>query len=163
MTFPGWKQRLYATALMLGAGLLLFRTISMIVGGALESQVAWVAVLLVGELLVDAACLAASLRWWITGSTGTAVSALRLGAAAALLHAVRVLIFVVGRVGPWIDFDLRPEYRAPPHGGSVSGWVYFAAVMAITGVAGVIVIWTLRRRARVRSEKEPHRDRVGEE
>jgi len=143
----GSKQRLYASALMLGAGVLIFRTTRMLWQGALEVLVLWVSILLIMELLVDAGCLVASLRWLIANEASKATAALRFGAAAALLHAGRVLIFVLGRVGPWSDFDVRPEHRAGHSARWDWGWLYFAAVMSVLGVAGVVVIWILRRRA----------------
>jgi hypothetical protein len=132
---------------MVGAGILLFRTIRMLSQGALEVLVLWVSILLILELLIDVGCLAASLRWVIANEASKATAALRFGAAAALLHSGRVLIFVLGRVGPWIDFDVRPEHRAAHSARWDWGWLYFAALMSVLGVAGVIVIWILRRRA----------------
>jgi hypothetical protein len=135
---------------MLGSCILLFRTIRMLSQGAIEVLVLWVSILLIAELLVDAACLVGSLRWLITSDADKAGTALRFGAAAALLHAFRVLIFVMGRVGPWINFDVRPEHRAQHAARWDWGWLYFAAIMSVLGVIGVIVIWRLRRRARKR-------------
>ena len=71
---------------------------------------------------------------------------MRLGAGGVILHAVRVLIFVLGRVGPWIDFDVRLEHRALHHTRWEIGWVYFAAIMSVLGIIGVVVIWRIRRR-----------------
>lgn len=142
------KQRLYAALLMLGAGILLFRTLRMLAQGALAVLQPWVSALLVLELLIDLGCLLAAARWWIANDPGKDRLPLRLGAAAALLHAFRVLIFVMGRVGPWINFDVRPEQRALHHTRWSWGWLYFAAVMSVLGVLGVIVIWQRRRRAR---------------
>ena len=110
--------------------------------------VLWVSILLVAELLIDAGCLVGSLRWLIANDAGKATAALRIGAAAALLHALRVLFFVMGRVGPWINFDVRPEYRAQHSARWDWEWLYFAAIMSVLGVSGGIVIWKLRRRAR---------------
>lgn len=33
-------------------------------------------------------------------------------AALVVVHAFRVAVFALGRTGPWIDFDVRPEFRA---------------------------------------------------
>ena len=142
------KQRFYASLLMLGACILLFRTIMMLSQGALDVLVYWASVLLIVELLLDAACLLSSMRWWIADDKNYDRIPLRFGAAAALLHAVRVLVFVLGRIGPWIDFDVRPEQRAL-HSSRWS-WeeIYFAAIMAALGVIGVLIIWTIRRRSR---------------
>jgi GNAT superfamily N-acetyltransferase len=72
---------------------------------------------------------------------------LRLGTAAALLHAFRVLVFAFGRTKPFLNFDVRP-YRLDMHEGTCS-WtgVYFATTLAALGIMGVIIIWRLRRRA----------------
>ena len=52
------------------------------------------------------------------------------------------------KTGPWINFDVRPEHQAM-HGESWSwGWVWFAAIMAILGIAGVLIIWIIRLRRR---------------
>jgi hypothetical protein len=72
---------------------------------------------------------------------------LRATAAAVFLHAVRVLIYALGRIGPWIDFDIRPEYRALYSSRGSMGWVYFASIMSILGILGVIIIWRNRRRS----------------
>lgn len=142
------KQRFYASLLILGACILLFRTIMMLSQGALGMLVLWVSVLLFAELLVDAGCLLSSVRWWAANDKAYDRLPLRLGAGAAVLHAVRVLIFVLGRVGPWIDFDVRPEQRVLHSARWSWSGLYFAAIMSVLGVIGVIIIWTLRRRAK---------------
>jgi hypothetical protein len=147
MIFNLSKQRLYASLLILGACILLFRTITMLAQGALDVLVLWVSVLLIAELLIDAGCLISSIKWWITQDKANDRIPLRFGAAAALLHAVRVLIFVLGRVGPWVNFDVRPEQRALHSARWSWGGVYFAAIMSVLGVIGVFIIWTLRRRS----------------
>lgn len=138
------KQRLYASLMILGAGILLFRTIRMIaVEHAFDVLVLWVFALLVAELLIDLGCILSSLRWLVTNSRANASSPLRLGAAVTILHAIRVLIYVLGRTGPWVNFDVKPEYRD-----SYTFewfWVYFAVVLSILGVVGVIVIWKIMR------------------
>lgn len=148
MGFVLSKQRIYASLLILGACILLFRTLTMIAQGNLEVLVIGVSALLIAELLVDAACLLSSIRWWVKDDKNYDRLPLRLGAAAALLHAVRVLIFVLGRVGPWIDFDVRPAQRALHSARWSWGGVYFAAIMTVLGVLGVLIIWRLRRRAK---------------
>jgi hypothetical protein len=150
MANKGTRQRIYACLLALGACILLYRTVTMISQGALGILVVWVSILLMAEMLVDLGCLLGAVRWWISRDRAKGTLALRLGAAAAVLHALRVLVFVLGRTGPWIDFDVRPEHRAV-HGDTWT-WtgVWFAAIMAVMGVAGVIVIWGLIRRARRR-------------
>ena len=140
------KQRFYASLLILGACVLLFRTITMICDGSLALLVLWVSILLFAEFSVDLACLSSSIYWWISNDENKAGTPLKLGATAAILHAMRVLIFVMGRVGPWIDFDVRPEHRALHSTRWTWFGVYFASVLTVLGLIGVFVIWTLRRR-----------------
>jgi hypothetical protein len=142
------KQRLYAGLLFVGASILLYRTVAMVVGGSLGILAWWVSLLLVAELLIDLGCASYSAAWWISNDARMDRIPLRLGATAAILHAVRVAVFVIGRVGPWINFDVRPEHRALHHTRWDLGQVYFAALMSILGVIGVVVIWRHRRRAR---------------
>lgn len=146
MNLNASKQRIYASLLALGACILLFRTIAMISGGSLAILVLWVSVLLIAELLMDASCLLASVRWWIANNPGKSHLALKLGASAAILHAIRVLIFVLGRTGPWKDFDVRPEQRAMHYTRWSWTGVCFAGIMSVLGVIGVLIIWRLRRR-----------------
>ena len=140
-------QRIYASLLALGAGFLLYRTITMISQDALNIFVLWVSILLIAELLLDLGCLFSSIRWWFSMDRAKARVALQLGAAATGLHALRVLVFVLGRTGSWINFDVRPEHQEA----HINTWtwtgVYFAAIMAVLGVIGVIIIWILIRRA----------------
>jgi hypothetical protein len=114
--------------------------------GALEVYVLWVSVLLIAEMLLDAACLLSSIRWWITNDKNKDRIPLRLCAAVVILHAVRVLIFVLGRTGPWIDFDVRPVHRALHATRWSWAGVYFAAIMSFLSVIAVLIIWTFRRR-----------------
>lgn len=149
------KQRIYATLLILGSGILLSLTIHMLSNDAYDYLVLWVFILLIAELLVDAACLLSSLWWWITNDPENDRIPLRFGAAAAILHAIRILVFVLGRTGPWINFDVRPEHQALHHLRWTWFWVYFAGIMSILGLIGVIVIWRLRKKnlSRRRSER----------
>jgi hypothetical protein len=150
MDFKKSRQRIYASLLILGACILLFRTIVMASQGALSFFVWWVATLLLAEMLLDAACLSSSIRWWVANDKKYDTIPLRFGAAAAILHAFRVLIFVVGRVGPWIDFDVKPLQRAM-HSARWSPWeLYFASIMSVLGLIGVGIIWANRRRAKKR-------------
>ena len=146
MTLFRSRQRVYAGLLFLGACILLFRTITMVIQGSLDILVFWVSVLLMAELLLDLCCAVFSIIWWITNNAGRERIPLRLGAAAALLHALRVLIFVIGRLGPWINFDVKPEHHALHYTRWNMGGLYFAAIMSILGVVGVVVIWQYRRR-----------------
>ncbi len=125
----------------------------MLVQGALGVLVAWVSVLLIAELLIDASCLASCIAWYVANDRSKARLPLRFGAAAAILHAIRVLIFVMGRAGPWINFDVRPEQRSLHDARWTWTGVYFAAIMAILGIIGVLIIWGLIRRARKKQAK----------
>ena len=80
------KQRIYALLLILGASILLFRTLRMmLVEGAFEILVTWVIGLLIAEFLIDLACAFTSIRWFILNDWTKATIPLRLGAAAAIL------------------------------------------------------------------------------
>ena len=127
----------------------------MLTQGAAAVLVPWVLGLLVIEMLIDVTALAGAALWWKHGTLPTTRLALRAGAAAALVHAGRVLIFVLGRTGPWIDFDVRPEQRASHAERWTWGEVYFAATLATLGVIGVIVIWQARRRS-ARARRSGH-------
>jgi hypothetical protein len=147
------RQRIYAALLSLGACILLFRTLAMLWAGALEVLMPWVSALLLLEMTIDIAVLATAIRWWVAASPEYDSTPLRLGAAAALLHAFRVLIFALGRVEPFLNFDVRPEHWAEH--GQRWAWsqVWFASTLSVLGVIGVLVIWWLRRRSRL--SKEP--------
>ena len=141
------RQRIYASFLALGAGILLFRTLRMmIVEGAFELLLPWVIALLIAEFIVDLGWLVCSIRWFILNRREKAVCALRLASAAIFLHAFRVLIYVLGRTGPWLNFDVRPEHRATYTFDWF--WVWFAAILSVLGIVGVIVIWGIIRRNR---------------
>ena len=144
------KQRFYATLFFFGASILLMRTIVLLSQGALEMFVAWVGGLLLAELILDVGWIFGASYWWKSYSKNNALFTLRLAAAAIVLHAFRVLIFVMGRLGPWIDFDHKPEYR--PLNYTEWGWLYFAVIMSVLGVLGVLMVWWLSRRSRVFEE-----------
>ena len=142
------KQRLYALLLILGSAFLLYRTLHLVITGNLTLFTWWVSALLLMEMTTDLASLAASVWWYRTNDPGQDRLPLRLATAVVFLHAFRVLIFVLGRTGPWINFDVRPEFHAT-HGERWSWtWVWFAAIMSILGMATVLLIWLIRRRKR---------------
>jgi len=137
-------NRFWATLLALGAGFLIYRTIWLTAQGYLVKYTWWVAALLVAEMLVDMACLLFVVRWWIRSDSIPARRlALRLTVAVVVLHALRVAVFVAGCVGPWIAWDLRPEYRAD----HASGWTWtgfwIASIGAIASLLAVLVVWFL--------------------
>jgi hypothetical protein len=119
------------------------------VEGAFQQLLTWVAALLVLEFILDLLCIVISFRWLLANSWVRARLPLRLAAYATLLHAFRVLIYVIGRVGPWYNFDVRPEYH---HLYTFEWfWVYFAAALSTAGIVGVFVIWLA---IRYKSNKE---------
>lgn len=144
------KQRFYASVFFIGASILLMRTIILLSQGALEMFVAWVGGLLLAELILDVGWIFGASYCWISYSKNNALFTLRLAAAAIVLHAFRVLIFVMGRLGPWIDFDHKPEYR--PLNYTEWDWLYFAVIMSVLGVLGVLIVWWLSRRSMVFKE-----------
>ena len=148
MTQLNSKQRIYASLLFLGACILLFRTLTMVAQGNMGILVLWVSVLLIAELLLDLGCAIFSLVWWIHNDSKKDRIPLLFGAAAALLHAFRVLIFVIGRIGPWINFDVKPEHHALHDTRWNMGEVYFASIMSILGIICVVIIWQYRRKGR---------------
>ena len=143
---PRTRQRFYGALLAAGASILIALTVGMMVGGAFGVLMAWVSALLVLEFVVDVVAFVGGVRWSMSGSESHSHLALRAGAAAALVHAVRVGIFALGRIGPWIDFDVLPEQRAMHAARWTWGEVYFASTMSVLGVVGVLVIWYFRRR-----------------
>ena len=144
MMFSESKQRLYAALLFVGAGILLARTIIMLSQGALGVLVWWASGLLIFELIIDLACMMTSVNWFLSNDQTKDRIPLRLGAIAAIFHAFRVLIFVLGRMGPWIDFDVQPDQRALHDTRWTWADLYFATIMSILGLIAVIVIWRLR-------------------
>jgi hypothetical protein len=147
MAFNLSKQRLYSILLALGAGILLFRTLRMmLVENAFDILATWVSGLLVLEFLVDLGCMIGSILWFIANNRAKAGLPLKLGAIATILHAIRVLIFIMGRLDPWKDFDIKAE-----HVNAVEFdpfWLYFAGILSIAGIIGMILIWWLIRKRR---------------
>ena len=138
------RQRVYSLLLMSGAFILFYRTVSMIFfENALRILSAWVVLLLFIESIIDSFCILFSIRWFISNDPSDDSIPLRLGASAAVFHAFRVLIYVLGRTGPWVNFDVRPEYRSSY--ASDNFWVWFAGILSLMGIVGVVVIWLYRR------------------
>jgi hypothetical protein len=148
MMQPTSKQRLYASIIALGACVLLMRVASLIAHGSLSIWVTWVSVSLIAEGAVDLAALVFSLRWLASGLETHASTTLRFGAAAAIIHGLRILVFVLGRTGPWVNFDVRPEHHALHHTRWTWTDVWFASIMSILGIIAVLVIWHIRRKRR---------------
>ena len=144
---PNNKRRLYASLLILGAGILLFRTIRLLtIEDGWVTLAGWVIALTFIEMAIDILCILFSFHWLWQNSTKSKKNALRTGAAAAIFHAFRVLIYVLGRTGPWVNFDVKPEYRET-HQVDLF-WVYFAAILSVMGILGVLIIWAIIRKQR---------------
>lgn len=135
----GIRDRQQAVLTGGGISILLARAIIIAVGSR-RTLKRWVIGLAAVELVLDAATLGTSIRWWMTNLRRHRRLPLQLATAAILVHAVRVLIFVLGRLRPLKDFDVRPEHRAEHDRHWTWGQVLFAAVMSILGVAGVFVV-----------------------
>lgn len=139
------KQRSFSFLIIAGASILLFRTLRMVlVERALETTVFPVLILLFIEMASNLLCIVFSARWFLSNDRSKSSTPLRFAAFSTVLHAIRVLIYVLGRTGPWINFDVKLEYRSTYE--VVWLWVWFAAIMSVLGVVGVVVIWVLRRR-----------------
>ena len=141
------KRHLFlATFFVLGSSFLLARTFILIAAGALVRFTWWAAILLIVESLLNIIWLGASLRYGLSKSTYQLRPVLRAATAAIIFHALRVGIFVIGRTGPWKNFDVRPEYWAT----HVETWtwtgVYLAGTLSALSVVAVIVIWYFRKR-----------------
>jgi len=147
MTQSRSRRRLCATLLAVGALFLLGRTIMLVAQGMLAVYVPWVSGLLFVEMALDAAALAGAVFWWQRDTPRATRVALRTAAAVALVHVLRVLVFVLGRTGPWVDLDLRPEARAA----HVAHWtwpgVYVAGSLSVVALLVVVIIWRTRRHA----------------
>jgi hypothetical protein len=122
----------------------------MITSGSLAVLRPWVGALLILEMIIDLSCLAASIYWFIKNNSRYDRLPLRLGTAAAFFHALRVLVFVLGRSAWLHNFDVRPEHHASHSETWTWFGVYFASIMSILGVLGVLLIWRIRVRARRR-------------
>lgn len=137
------QQRTYAVLIGIGIWALLFRTIVMLTDGSLAVLMPWAVGLLYVEFALNIGTFVAAIWWWAGATERRAGLPLRLAASAIVLHAVRVAIYVLGRTGPWRDFDWRVAYRgtAPPQW----LWVILAATLSALGLVGVFVVWRLRR------------------
>ncbi|MDH5412757.1 MAG: hypothetical protein OEW87_01345 [Flavobacteriaceae bacterium] len=134
------KQKLYSLVLILGASILLFRTIRLLtIENGWNTLADWVIALTFFEMAIDILCIIFSSHWLFRNANSSKSIALHLGAYAAFFHAFRVFIYVLGRTGPWINFDVKPEFRST-HNVNMF-WIYFAAILSILGILGVIIIW----------------------
>lgn len=136
------KQRVIAGSLFLGACVLVFRAYSLLAGGARDVFVGWVYALLIAELFVDLLALVLLARWFVQCTVPARTLALRATALVIVLHAIRVGIFALGRIGPWTDFDVQPEARAAHADRWTWGDVWIASVLTVASV--LILIWYLK-------------------
>jgi hypothetical protein len=124
----------------LGACILLFRTIRLLtVENGWEQLAVWVIILTFLEMTIDLLCIIFSFQWLFNSSERVKKISLKFGAAAAIFHAFRVLIYVIGRIGPLRNFDLKPHFRQSQN--VEIFWVYFASGLSILGIIIVIIIW----------------------
>lgn len=146
MPSASWRTRLPAAGVVAGSGFLLARTIVLMAGGALRLYSGWAAALLAIEFVVDAATVVAGGVWFVTRQAHHRTRALRAVAVMILVHAVRVMVFVLGRTGPWVDFDVRAQRRAE----YATTWRWFDVWLAGTGATlsliVLAVVWRRRRR-----------------
>ena len=142
------KHYVYSILLAIGAGFLLIRTIALISQNVLSTATPWVAALLIVEMIIDASCLFYCIVWTFNNTPKNIRIVLRLGTAIVFVHAVRVLVFVMGRLERWYNFDVRPEYHAHHEETWTWGEVYFAATMSILSIIAVIIIWQIRLKQR---------------
>ena len=148
---PTTKNR--SAALLLGGGIsILLVRAAVLISGSRQVLRRWVIDLAAIELALDIATLGASVRLWVTNAGRHRQLPSRLAAAAIIVHAARVMIFVLGRLRPLKDFDVRPEERAAHDSRWSWGQVCFAAAMSVLGVFGVAVV-------RRRSHPKEHRSR----
>ena len=140
------REQTIAITLFIGAGFLLYRTIAMLAEGASQTLMPWVVALLMVELIIDAIAVIVLLTWAIGGSQEQLLAAIRVTATVVIVHAVRVAIFVLGRTGPWRDFDVQPEARASHAQQWNWGEVYFAGTMSAISVIALFIFWRYWRR-----------------
>ena len=138
------KSNHLALLLAAGSAFLLYRALSLLlIDDALTVLAIWALALLLVEIVFDFACLTRSLRWLTSGDMVHARPALRLAVAVILVHAVRVAIYVLGRTGPWHNFDVRPEQRATYTYDPF--WVWVAATLSAMSVLAMLIFWAYRR------------------
>ena len=141
------KQRLYASLLITATSILVVRTWHMV----MEEQnfailVGWVYGLFILEFMLTMGCLLASSRWFVLSKWQYASTAMKLGVWAVMLHAVRVLILVLGRSEFGQNFDVLPAYRSTFSIDQV--WIYFSVGFTVVALTGVYIVWRLWRRVK---------------
>lgn len=135
------RNRIYAALLMTGASVVAYRAVSMIANGYLSILVPWVAASIVLELCVDVACFLTCIPWMISGDSNRDSVPLQIGALSTIVHAVRVLVFAMGRCDTrWKNFDVRVEHRAVQEGRGNLAQVYFASFMSLASLVVLVKI-----------------------
>ena len=139
------KQRLFALFIGVGISILFLRTLRMIlIENAINVLIIPLVILLFIEMLIDGLCILSSIYWFIKNREQNSSISLKLAAIGILLHAIRVLFYALGRIRVFLDFDIKDAYKGQ-HAVDIF-WVYFAVVMSLLGVIGVLVVWSLRKK-----------------
>jgi len=149
------RNRIYAALLMTGASVLVYRAVSMIANASLTTLVPWVAGLILLELCLDAACFLVAVPWLLSGDSMRGVIPLRIGVLCTIVHAIRVVTFVLGRLDtPWKDFDVRDGHRKVH--GERWNWpqVCFAGFASSASVSAVVLATVVFQRPRPRHDGE---------
>jgi hypothetical protein len=137
-----WKALLFT----IGGAILVSRAFTMMVDGYLGIYVPWAAILLALEFLIDATWLASAIAWFFKDNKANEKNTFNLAAASILLHAFRVMIFVLARIGPLTNFDIKETYHATHYARWDWTGIFLAATLSLMGVVGVLVVWGIRRR-----------------
>lgn len=139
------KQRVYAFLLLLGASILLFRTIKLaFFENGLETLIFIVASTIFIEMISDVVCLCYSIRWFAKSDSAYSSVPLRAGALSTIIHLIRVIIFVLGRTPFLMNFDIKPEYQSSSTMDPF--WVFFALILSILGLIGVgCIYWMIKK------------------
>lgn len=128
-------------ALLLGGGIsILLVRAAILISTAKNFLRRWVIGLAAVELALDIATLGAAIRLCVTKVVGHRALPSRLAAVAIVVHAIRVTIFVLGRFGPFKDFDVRTGQRSDHDSRWSWAGVVFAAAMSVLGVLGVLTV-----------------------
>jgi len=133
------KEKAPPLLMIFGASILLFRTIRLLYfEDGLIILALWTKILTFIEMIIDLLCVFVSFKWLKESDYRFRSISLWLGSIATIFHALRVLIYILGRFGPWKDFDKDPVYRL--QGTTNIFWVLFAGILSVIGVFGVMII-----------------------
>jgi len=135
------RNRIYAALLMTGASVVAYRAVSMMANGYLSILVSWVAASIVLELCFDVACFLTCIPWLTSGDSSRGSVPLQIFALSTIVHAVRVLVFAMGRLDTrWKDFDVRVEHRDEHGERGNMAQVYFASFMSLVSLVVLVKI-----------------------